>query len=134
VDFGALVLPAALVFGAPASPGTYDKGLFCETVELVEEVVHSVDRGARTRRVIAEINGRFDRVACVYLLEPAARGQLVRLEKTIETNEKRYSIYEVRLISLGTMRTEVGDIEWTFSLPITMYTLRQADPARTVAH
>ena len=38
LEVGALVLQAALVFGAPDSPGTFEKGLFCESVGLVERV------------------------------------------------------------------------------------------------
>ena len=53
-----MVLPAALVFGAPVSPGTYEKGLFCESVALVERVVALADRGANPLRVVADINAR----------------------------------------------------------------------------
>ena len=34
MGIGAYLLQAALVFGAPDSLGTYEKGLFCESVEL----------------------------------------------------------------------------------------------------
>ena len=31
-------------------------------------------------------------------------------------------------------KTEIGDIAWTFSQPLTMYTLREPPPAQTVSH
>ena len=34
----------------------------------------------------------------------------------------------------ASVATEIGDIEWTFSPPLTMYTLRAAAPAQTVSH
>jgi len=34
----------------------------------------------------------------------------------------------------GIAKTEIGDIAWTYSQPVTMYTLREAPPARTVSH
>ena len=134
MDFGALVLPAALVFGAPVSPGTYEKGLFCESVALVERVVALADRGANPVRVVADINARLGHAACIYALKPDVRARTVRLESNIAANHTTYSIYQVQVTAHGVQKTEIGDIEWTFSPPLTMYTLRAAPPAQTVSH
>jgi len=134
VDFGALLLPAALVFGAPESPGTYEKGLFCETVELVERVAALAERGANPTRVVTDINARLAHSACIYALKPEVRARTVRLEKNIAANHEIYAVYQVQVTAHGVQKTEVGDIIWTFSPPLTMYTLRAAAPAKTVSH
>ena len=135
MDFGvgAYLLPAALVFGAPASPGTYEKGLFCETVELVEWVVDLADRGANPLRVVADINARLQRNACIYTTRPDVRARTVRLEKTIAANHTTYAIYQMQVTAHGKEKTEIGEITWTFSPPLTMYTLRAAQ-TQTVSH
>jgi hypothetical protein len=129
-----MVLPAALVFGAPVSPGSYEKGLFCESVALVERVVALADRGANPVRVIADINARLQHTACIYALKPEVRARTVRLESNIAANHTTYSIYQVQVTAHGVQKTEIGDIEWTFSPPLTMYTLRAAPPKQTVSH
>ena len=134
MDFGALLLPAALVFGAPESPGSYEKGLFCETVELVERVAALAERGANPTRVVSDINARLARTACIYALKPDVRARTVRFEKNLAANHDTYAIYQVQVTAHGVQKTEIGDIEWTFSPPLTMYTLRAAAPARTVSH
>lgn len=134
MDFGAYLLPAALVFGAPVSPGTYEKGLFCESVALVERVVALADRGANPVRVVADINARLQHSACIYALKPDVRARTVRLESNIAANHTTYSIYQVQVTAHGVQKTEIGDIEWTFSPPLTMYTLRAAPPKQTVSH
>ena len=63
MDVGALVLPAALVFGAPVSPGSYEKGLFCDSLALVERVVELAERGANPTRVVDDINARVGHAA-----------------------------------------------------------------------
>ena len=128
------MLPAALVFGAPESPGTYEKGLFCETVELVERVAALAERGANPTRVVSDINARLARTACIYALKPDVRARTVRFEKNLAANHDTYAIYQVQVTAHGVQKTEIGDIEWTFSPPLTMYTLRAAAPARTVSH
>ena len=133
MDFGALVLPAALVFGAPASPGTYEKGLFCETLELVERVVDFADRGANPLRVVADINARLGHSACIYATKPDVRARTVRLEKSVAANHSTYAIYQVQVTAHGKDKTEIGEIAWTFSPPLTMYTLRAA-ATQTVSH
>ena len=131
---GAYLLPAALVFGAPSSPGTYEKGLFCESVDLVERIVVLADRGANPVRVVADINARLGHTACIYTLKADVRARTVRFEKTIAANRSDYAIYQVQVTAHGITRTEIGDIAWTYSQPMTMYTLRAAAPARTVSH
>ena len=80
MDFGvgAYLLPAALVFGAPASPGTYEKGLFCESVELVERIVGLAERGANPLRVVTDINARLGHTACIYATKADVRARTVR--------------------------------------------------------
>jgi len=129
-----LVLQAALVFGAPDSPGSFEKGLFCETVELVERVAQLAERRADPGRIVADINVRLDRTACIYTLKPDVRARTVRFEKSIAANSSDYAIYQVQVTAHGYARTEIGDILWTYTPPLTMYTLRAAAPPRTVHH
>jgi len=131
---GAYLLPAALVFGAPASPGTYEKGLFCETVELIERVAGLAERGANPSRVVTDINARLARTACIYATKADVRTRTVRFEKNVAANHSTYSIYRVQVTAHGVQKTEIGDIAWMFSSPLTMYTLRAAAPAQTVSH
>jgi len=133
-EVGAYVLQAALVFGAPHSPGTLEKGLFCESVELVERVVAFAERRGDPIRIVADINGRLGHTACIYAIKPEVRARTVRYEKVIAANRSDYAIYQVQVTAHGFARTEIGDIVWTFSQPLTMYTLRAAAPARTVRH
>jgi DNA polymerase III gamma/tau subunit len=134
VDFGSLLLPAALVFGAPVSPGTYEKGLFCDSVELVERVAALAERGANPTRVVSDINARLAHTACIYALKAEVRARTVRFEKSLAANHDTYAIYQVQVTAHGVQKTEIGNIEWTFSPPLTMYTLRAAAPAKTVSH
>jgi hypothetical protein len=131
---GAYLLQAALVFGAPDSLGKYEKGLFCESVELVERVAALAERRADPVRIVADINARLGHTACIYTLKPEVRARTVRFEKTIAANQSDYAIYQVQVTAHGITRTEIGDLAWTFSQPVTMYTLRAAAPARTVSH
>ena len=98
MDFGvgAYLLPAALVFGAPASPGAYEKGLFCESVELVERVVALAERGANAVRLVTDINARLGHTACIYATRPDVRARTVRLEKSIAANHSTYAITRCR--------------------------------------
>ena len=68
LEVGAYLLQAALVFGAPDSLGTYEKGLFCESVALVERVAELADRRADPVRVVADINGRLGHTACRFFV------------------------------------------------------------------
>jgi hypothetical protein len=136
VDFGvgAYLLPAALVFGAPASPGTYEKGLFCESLELIERVAGFAERGANPLRVVADLNSRLGHAACIYAIKADVRARTVRFEKNVAANRTTYSVYQVQVTAHGVQKTEIGDIEWMFSPPLTMYTLRAATPTQTVSH
>ena len=135
MDFGvgAYLLPAALVFGAPASPGTYEKGLFCESVALVERVAGLAERGANPLRIVADLNARLGHSACIYATKPDVRARTVRLETNIAANHATYAIYQVQVTAHGVQKTEIGDIEWKFERPLTMYTLRAAS-TQTVSH
>ena len=134
MDFGALVLPVALVFSAPVSPGTYEKGLFCDSLALVERVVELAERGANPVRVVDDINARLAHTACIYATKADVRARTVRFECAIAANHSNYSIYQVQVTAHGVQKTEIGDIAWTFSPPLTMYTLRAAAPTQTVSH
>jgi len=128
------VLQAALVFGAPESLGTYQKGLFCESVALVERVAGLAERNADPVRVVADINLRLGHGACIYTLKPDVRARTVRFEKTIAANHSDYAIYQVQVTAHGFDKTEIGDVAWTWSQPMTMYTLRAAAPPRSARH
>ena len=134
MDFGAYLLPAALVFGAPVSPGTYEKGLFCESVALIERVAELAERGANPARVVDDINARLAHTACIYATKTDVRARTVRFERNLAANHATYSIYQVQVTAHGVQKTEIGDLEWTFSPPLTMYTLRAAAPTHTVSH
>jgi len=134
VDVGALVLPAALVFGAPVSPGSYEKGLFCDSLALVERVVELAERGANPLRLVDDINARLAHTACIYATKADVRARTVRFERNIGANHTTYAIYQVQVTAHGMQKTEIGNIEWTFSPPRTMYTLRAAAPTHTVSH
>ena len=134
MDFGAYLLPAALVFGAPVSPGSYEKGLFCESVALIERVAELAERGANPVRVVDDINARLARTACIYATKTEVRARTVKFERNLAANHATYSIYQVQVTAHGVQKTEIGDIAWTFSPPLTMYTLRAAAPTHTVSH
>ena len=134
LEVGAYLLQAALVFGAPDSLGKYEKGLFCESVELVERVAGLAERRADPVHVVTDINARLGHTACIFTLKPEVRARTVRFEKIIAANHSDYAIYQVQVTANGITRTEIGDIVWTYSQPLTMYTLRAAAPPRTVSH
>ena len=134
LEVGAYLLQAALVFGAPDSLGKYEKGLFCESVELVERVAGLAERRADPVHVVTDINARLGHTACIFTLKPEVRARTVRFEKIIAANHSDYAIYQVQVTANGITRTEIGDIVWTYSQPLTMYTLRAAAPTRTVSH
>jgi hypothetical protein len=134
LQFGALLLSAALVFGAPGSLGAYEKGLFCESVALVERVAGLAERGANPLHVVADINARLARAACIYTTKRDVRARTVRFEKAVAANRTTYGIFQVQVTAHGIEKTEIGDIEWTFSQPLTMYTLREPPPDQTVSH
>ena len=128
------MLQAALVFGAPDSLGTYEKGLFCESVALIERVADLAARDADPFRVVLDINRRLGHTACIFTLNEDVRARTVRFEKTIEAKRNDYAIYQVQVTAHGFEQTEIGDIAWIFPHPRTMYTLRAAAPALTASH
>jgi len=134
LDAGAFLIQAALVYGAPDSLGTYEKGLFCESVALVERVAELAARDADPFRVVTDINHRLGRSACIFTLKAEVRARTVRFEKTIEAKRNDYAIYQVQVTANGFQKTEIGDIAWTFSQPVTMYTLRAAAPPLSASH
>ena len=91
------------MFGAPDSLGKYEKGLFCETVELVERVAGLAERGADPR-VVADINARLGHTACIYATKPDVRARTVRFEKTIAANHSAYAIFQVQVTAHGIAR------------------------------
>lgn len=127
-DVGLLVLPAVLALGAPNDPAPYEKGLFCETVELVEAVVVVADRGGDPRRAVEDINRKSRRRSCIYSMTSEIRARTVKFEKNIAANHSIYSIYQVEVTTLGYQKTEAGDLDWTLSQPLIMYTLRDVRP------
>ena len=133
-SIGAYLLPVALLFGAPASQGTHEQGLFCETVELVERVAELADRGANPLRVVADVNARLGHTACLYATKPEVRARTVQFEKSIAVIRGSYAIYQVQVTAYGLQKTEIGELEWALPRPRTMYTLRAASPAQTVSH
>jgi hypothetical protein len=92
------------------------------------------ERRADPRKVVADINVRLGHMACIYTLSSEVRARTVRFEKTIAANHTDYAIYQVQVTAHGIEKTEIGDVAWTYSQPLTMYTLRPAAPARTVSH
>ena len=58
----------------------------------------------------------------------------MRFEKSVAANRTTYGIYQVQITAHGIEKTEIGDIAWTFSHPVTMYTLREPPAAQTVSH
>jgi len=128
------VLQVALVLAAPDSQGTYEKGLFCESVALVERVAELAARDADPFRVVTDINHRLGHSACIFTLNADVRTRTVRFEKVIEAKRNDYEIYQVQVTAHGFEKTEIGDIAWTFSQPVTMYTLRAAAPPLSASH
>ena len=124
LNLGALLVPAALVLGAPSSPVTLQKGLFCESKQLVQMVVALADRGDDPLRLVRDINGRLHRRACIYSTETVQQITL-RYEGDVEANRSVYSIYQVQVTAFGRDKTEVGNIYWTLPQPLIMYTLRE---------
>jgi hypothetical protein len=125
MSFGALVVPAALMLGAPSAPATLQKGLFCESKQLLQMVVALADRGDDPQRLVRDINGRLNRRACIYATESDVQQVTLRYEGDVTANRSVYSIYQVEVTAFGRQKTEVGHIYWTLPQPLVMYTLRE---------
>ena len=134
MDFGTLLVPAALLLGAPVSLGHYEKGLFCDRSELVERVVERADRGLDPREAVAQINATLDREACLYTSQPNVRARTVKFEHNVAANHTVYSIYRVDVTAFGWEQTEIGTFAWNLPQPVTMYVLRAARPDQLYDH
>jgi hypothetical protein len=126
LTFGALLVPAALVLGAPGNPATLEKGLFCESKQLVQMVVAQADRGGDPQRLVRDINIRLGHRACLYAIESDVQTYTLRYEGDVAANQTVYSIYQVQVTAFGREKTEVGTIYWTLPRPLIMYTLRES--------
>jgi hypothetical protein len=123
-----LLLPAALTFGAPGdlTGGAYERGLFCDSIDLVERVVGIADRGGDPQQAVRDINNRLDRRACLYTTHREVFVQLVGFERNIAANHTTYGIFRVRVSALGHQPSEIGDLVVKFPQPLMMYTLRNS--------
>jgi hypothetical protein len=128
VGLGTLLLPAALMFGAPDAAGSYEKGLFCESVKLIEFVVELVDHGNDAGRTVQQLNRSLSRKACYFSTAPLLRARTVKFERNIGASHAIYSIYRVEVTALAPVKTEVGNLVWPLAQPKVMYTLREARP------
>ena len=126
-----LLIPAALFLGEPANVphATYERGLFCDSVELVASIVQIADRGGDPYKAISELNRTLDRKACFYTNNVDVLVEVGLLQQSIAANSTTYGIYQVFVSALGHQMTEIGNLAWKFSRPMVMYTLREA-PAR----
>jgi len=129
-SIAALLVPAALFLGAPGSPHTsYERGLFCDSVERVAAIVEIADRGDDPAKAVSDLNRPLDRRACFYTTNVDVLMAVGQFQRTIPANGTTYGIYEVYISAVGHQTTEIGDLAWKFSRPVVMYTLREA-PAR----
>jgi hypothetical protein len=134
LQLAAYVLPAALALGAPADLGPHAKGLFCDSVALVESMVALADRGGDAGKAVVEINRELDRRACIFVTRSQVHARTVRFERTIAANHTLYAIYQVQVTALIHPGTEIGNLTWAFSAPLTMYTVREARPEQSIGH
>src|SRR5438067_1615517 len=129
-SIAALLVPVALFLGEPGTPhATYERGLFCDSVELVASIVQIADRGGDPLKAVGELNRRLDRKACFYATNVDVLMAVGQFQRMIPANGTTYGIYEAYISAVGHQTTEIGDLSWKFSRPVVMYTLREA-PAR----
>jgi hypothetical protein len=123
-----LLIPVALFYGEPpnVSHAIYERGLFCDSVELVASVVEIADKGGDPQQAVSDINRGLDRKACFYTDNVDVLAEVVKFERRIAANDTTYGIYRVSISGLGHQKTEIGDLAWKFSQPVLMYTLREA--------
>jgi hypothetical protein len=134
LEVGAYLLQAALVFGAPGSPDSIQKGLFCESAELVEHVVSFAEQNPNVLRLVADINARTGRNVCIYAIWPSVLARTIGLRKQVDGSSATYGIYEVLVTSRGMSVADTEDVEWMFILPKTMYTVRRQAPPQSASH
>jgi hypothetical protein len=126
-----LLIPAALSLGAPANVphATYERGLFCDSVELVASIVQIADRGGDPHKAVNDLNRTLDRKACFYTANVDVLMEVGLFQRSIAANSTTYGIYEVYISAVGHQTTEIGNLSWKFSRPVVMYTLREAPAA-----
>jgi hypothetical protein len=127
-SIASLLVPAALFLGEPSGMphATYERGLFCDSAELVASIVQIADRGGDPYQAVNDLNRTFDRNACFYTTNVDVLMEVGRFQRTIAANSTTYGIYQVYISAVGHQMTEIGDLAWKFSHPVVMYTLREA--------
>ena len=130
-SIASLLIPAALFLGEPANVphATYERGLFCDSVELVASIVRIADRGGDPHKAVNDLNRTLDRRACFYTTNVDVLMAVGQFQRSIAANSTTYGIYEVYISAVGHQTTEIGNLSWKFSRPVLMYMLREA-PAR----
>jgi hypothetical protein len=129
----ALLIPAALFLGGSGNQhATYERGLFCDSIELVASIVQIADRGGDPFKAVHELNRTLDRKACFYTTDVEVLMEIGPLQRLIAANNTTYAIYQVYISAVGHQTTEIGNLAWKFSRPVMMYSLREA-PARELA-
>jgi len=129
----ALLIPAALFLGGPGNPhATYERGLFCDSIEHVASIVQIADRGGDPVKAVSELNRTIDHKACFYTTDVEVLMEVGPFQRLIAANNTTYAIYQVYISAVGHQTTEIGNLAWKFSRPVMMYSLREA-PARELA-
>jgi hypothetical protein len=130
-SIASLLIPAALFLGEPANVphATYERGLFCDSVELVASIVQIADRGGDPHKAVNDLNRTLDRKACFYTTNVDVLMEVGQFQRSIAANSTTYGIYEVYISAVGHQTTEIGNLSWKFSRPVVMYTLREAPAA-----
>jgi hypothetical protein len=123
----ALLIPAALFLGGPGNPhATYERGLFCDSIDLVASIVQTADRGGDPTKALNDLNRTLDRKACFYTNDVEVLMEVGPFQRLIAANNTTYGIYQVYISAIGHQTTEIGNLAWKFSRPVMMYTLREA--------
>ena len=134
-SIASLLVPAALFLGQPANPphATYERGLFCDSVDLVVSIVEIADRGGDPHKAVGEINRTLDRNACFYTNDVDVLMEVGQFQRLISANHTTYGIYQVYVSAIGHQTTEIGDLAGKYSHPMVMYSLRAAPAEHSVS-
>ena len=134
-SIASLLVPVALSLGQPASVPhpTYERGLFCDSVEFVASIVQIADRGGDPYKAVNDLNRTLDHKACFYTTNVDVLMEVGQFQRSIAANSTTYGIYRVYVSAVGRQTTEIGNLAWKFSHPLVMYTLRQAPPAESAS-
>ena len=134
-SIASLLIPAALFLGQPTSPphATYERGLFCDNVDLVVSIVEAADRGGDPHKAVSDINRSLDQKACFYTTNVDVLMELGEFQRPIAANNTIYGIYEVYISAVGHETTEIGDLAWKYSHPMVMYSLREAPAVHSLS-